>query len=220
MNRLLARCRCFCRGAPVRRAEACSGGRNVVCEVAGRASRKVVMVDFWATYCVPCRAEMPQLVAMQAKLRDKGLQLITVSADEPEKQAEAEKFLAQRGATAPAYIKTAKDDDKFINLVDPKWSGALPGALPLRPDGAQGEDVRRRNTHEGIGSRGFEAAGFAALVHRRRISRPAWTRTFLRTHRILNVRAPSGCPASPASCPGRLHPACGGWQRGSPSRMR
>jgi len=87
---------------------------------------KVVMVDFWATYCVPCRAEMPQLVAMHAKLRDKGLQLITVSADEPEKQAEAEKFLAQRGATAPAYIKNAKDDDKFINLVDPKWSGALP----------------------------------------------------------------------------------------------
>jgi hypothetical protein len=35
-------------------------------------------------------------------------------------------FLKKTGVTGPAYIKRAKDDDKFINSVDPKWSGALP----------------------------------------------------------------------------------------------
>ena len=69
---------------------------------------------------------MPELVKLEARLRAKGLALITISADEDGKQAEAEAFLAKYGAPAPAYIRRAKDDDKFITAVDPKWSGALP----------------------------------------------------------------------------------------------
>jgi thiol-disulfide isomerase/thioredoxin len=87
---------------------------------------KVVLVDFWATWCVPCRKEMPELVRLESRLRSKGLELITISADEPEKQSEAEAFLAQHNVPAPAYIRRANDDDKFINSIDTKWSGALP----------------------------------------------------------------------------------------------
>lgn len=90
---------------------------------------KVVLVDFWATYCVPCRKEMPELAGMQARLKAKGLQVLTVSADEPEKEADAGRFLAQSGIAGPAYLRKAKDDDKFAALVDPKWSGALPAAF-------------------------------------------------------------------------------------------
>ena len=42
---------------------------------------KVVLVDFWATWCDPCREELPKLVALSRKLP---FELITVSADEPE----------------------------------------------------------------------------------------------------------------------------------------
>lgn len=88
---------------------------------------KVLLVDFWATWCVPCRAELPQLVKLQAKLKARGLEIITISADEPETVNAAPKFLKSTGADVlPAYVKRAKDDDKFIGALDPKWQGALP----------------------------------------------------------------------------------------------
>lgn len=90
---------------------------------------KVVLVNFWATYCVPCRKEMPALVAMQSRLSAKGFQLVTVSADEIEQERDAAAFLDKTKVAGPVYIKRVKDDDKFINSLDPKWSGALPASF-------------------------------------------------------------------------------------------
>ncbi len=87
---------------------------------------KVMLVDFWATWCKPCRAETPRLVALESKLRSRGFQLVTISADEPEQEAAAAKFVTEMHVPGNAYIRKAKDDDKFINFVDPKWGGALP----------------------------------------------------------------------------------------------
>lgn len=92
----------------------------------GAAKGQVVLVAFWATWCVPCRKEMPELVKMAARLDAKGFRLMTVSADEPEAEAAAKKFLAASGVKGASYWRKAKDDDKFIALVDVKWSGALP----------------------------------------------------------------------------------------------
>jgi thiol-disulfide isomerase/thioredoxin len=87
---------------------------------------KVVLYDFWATWCAPCRAEFPQLVLLEDKLRSQGLQVITISADDQEHRAAADKFIQMFRVEGPAYRKQADDDDHFINAIDPKWSGALP----------------------------------------------------------------------------------------------
>lgn len=87
---------------------------------------QIVLVDFWATWCAPCREEMPQLVALEKKWRDRGLVLVTISADEPEQEPDAFQFLQKNGVRFPAWRKNAKSDEDFINSIDRKWSGALP----------------------------------------------------------------------------------------------
>lgn len=91
---------------------------------------KVLLVNFWATWCQPCRKEMPLLAKMAARLQGRGLVLATISADEPEDEATAREFVRQAGIKGPSYLKQVKNDDKFIASLDPKWSGALP-ALAL-----------------------------------------------------------------------------------------
>ncbi len=86
----------------------------------------VLLVDFWATWCAPCRQEMPLLSRLESRLKDKRFRLVTISADEPEQEPATVEFLKKSGVTGAAYLRRAKDDDKFINSVDAKWSGALP----------------------------------------------------------------------------------------------
>jgi len=87
---------------------------------------QVLLVDFWATWCSPCLEELPLLVALENRYRAKGFILITVSCDEPEEAAAAAKVIRESRAAGPAYLKTAEDNEKFIDTVDRKWRGALP----------------------------------------------------------------------------------------------
>lgn len=86
----------------------------------------VVLVSFWATYCIPCRAEIPQLVKLAERLRPRGVDLILVSADDADQEAKARKFIAPLAPAAPIYIKSADDDDKYAAAIHPRWDGELP----------------------------------------------------------------------------------------------
>src|SRR5262245_39634489 len=86
---------------------------------------RAVMVNVWATWCAPCRAECPDLMQVAKELRPAGLRVVLVSADFDESLPQARAFLADHGVDFPSYHKTG-DDMQFINTLDSLWTGALP----------------------------------------------------------------------------------------------
>ena len=59
---------------------------------------KVVLVDFWATYCVPCRKQFPHTVELSRTLGDLGLRVVSVSCDGADKHDAAQQFLQKSEA--------------------------------------------------------------------------------------------------------------------------
>ena len=62
---------------------------------------KVLVVNFWATWCAPCREEMPEFVKAQGELGSKGLQFVGIAVDEPDK---AERFASEIGLNYPVLV--------------------------------------------------------------------------------------------------------------------
>ena len=67
----------------------------------GQWKGKVLVVNFWATWCVPCREEMPEFVKVQRELGGRGLQFVGVAIDQVDK---VEAFAAELGLNYPALI--------------------------------------------------------------------------------------------------------------------
>jgi thiol-disulfide isomerase/thioredoxin len=99
------------------------------------ANGRVILVNFWATWCGSCRKEMPALVKLESQLKSRGFAMMTVSTDDPEQEADALAFLKRHAVTMPAYVLRADGDDKFITSVDSDWSGALPALFLYDRDG-------------------------------------------------------------------------------------
>lgn len=91
---------------------------------------KPLLVNFWATFCDPCRDEFPDLVKIDREFRPKALDFVTVSLDDMTNlKTDVPKFLAQMKATMPAYLLNVSDPEPAINAVDPKWQGDLPATF-------------------------------------------------------------------------------------------
>ncbi|HKG45116.1 MAG TPA: TlpA disulfide reductase family protein [Pyrinomonadaceae bacterium] len=85
-----------------------------------------LLVNFWATFCDPCRDEFPDLVKIDQDYRP-SLDFVTVSLDDmSEIKTGVPKFLDSMKATMPAYLLNASDPEPAINMVDRMWRGDLP----------------------------------------------------------------------------------------------
>ena len=86
-----------------------------------------LLVNFWATFCDPCRDEFPDLVKIDHDYRPHSLEFVTVSLDDMEDiKTSVPKFLDSMKAKMPAYLLNASDPEPAINLVDENWRGDLP----------------------------------------------------------------------------------------------
>lgn len=99
---------------------------------------KPLLINFWATWCDPCREEFPDLVRLDAEYKGK-IDLITISLDDlAEIKRDVPKFLAQMKAEMPSYLLKSSNDEAAIASVSKSWQGGLPFTILFN---AQGEPV-------------------------------------------------------------------------------
>jgi thiol-disulfide isomerase/thioredoxin len=93
---------------------------------------RLTMVNFWATWCAPCRREFPLILGLARELAPRGLKLILVSVDEAADFEEAKGVLKEMGVDFPTFYK-GSGSLNFVSDLFPRWSGAIPATLLFGP---------------------------------------------------------------------------------------
>jgi len=106
---------------------------------------KVVIVDFWASWCVPCRRSFPWLNSMHQRYGDDGLVIVGVNLDQ--ERAAAEEFLQEFPAEFNIHYDVSKELAKSYGVV------AMPTSYLIGPDGEvrtthYGFKVRKQDEYE------------------------------------------------------------------------
>ena len=95
-----------------------------------------LLVNFWATWCDPCREEFPDLVKLDIDYSPKRLNFVAVSLDDiSDLKTTVPKFLKEMKATMPAVLLNVNDPEPAIHAVDEKWDGQLPATFLYDRDG-------------------------------------------------------------------------------------
>jgi len=96
---------------------------------------KPLLVNFWATWCDPCREEFPELVKINNDFKGK-IDFITISLDDlADINSEVPKFLTEMKADMPAYLLVTSDEEAAISSVSKDWSGGLPFTMLIDEKG-------------------------------------------------------------------------------------
>jgi thiol-disulfide isomerase/thioredoxin len=91
---------------------------------------RIVILNFWATYCVPCRKEMPDLAAIQNEYAAFGVQVIGASADEMEDRAKVLQFIKETKINFPVWVGATPADMMRFGV-----GTALPATILITKDG-------------------------------------------------------------------------------------
>jgi thiol-disulfide isomerase/thioredoxin len=90
------------------------------------SSKGIVVLNFWATWCKPCVAELPTFEAANAKLGDKGCVILANLDFNSQVDKLVVPFLEKRKFSSRVVHIDSANPDAWINKIDSSWSGAIP----------------------------------------------------------------------------------------------
>jgi thiol-disulfide isomerase/thioredoxin len=100
-----------------------------------RLGGKGTLVNVWASWCGPCKHELPMLARLAADLAPRGVHLVLVSLDEPDDHDKAAAFLQEHGIKLPSYF-AERPLGAFKQGMNPRWPGMVPATFLYAPSGA------------------------------------------------------------------------------------
>ena len=95
-----------------------------------KSTDSVYVVNFWATFCKPCVAEIPYLQSISSKYLNQKVNLLLVSLDLPVfYPGKIGAFARMNNFTAPIVWLNESDADHFCPMIDKKWTGSIPATV-------------------------------------------------------------------------------------------
>lgn len=96
-------------------------------EVLQQHQGKVLVVNLWATWCVPCLREVPDLLKLEMELAGRGVKLIGVAVDDPSPgAAQVEQFRRKYFPAFLTYARKGPEMDELASVIDPAWNEVVP----------------------------------------------------------------------------------------------
>ena len=118
-------------------------------DILARYRGKPLLVNFWATWCEPCREEYPMINDLARQYAPQGLIVVGISLDDDGEITLVRHFLARNKPVFPNYRKRPGSEEVFINAVNPKWSGAIPAVFAYDAQGQlRGEIIGEASRQE------------------------------------------------------------------------